>query len=157
VITPSSKQWPSTTSGNDQYFRTGLDKEYQLWLFQANKNGPNLHASKDTNEEQDHENSNVEDEAEVYRPCVPFDRTFLNQAVVQEDQGQSCKVGCTNEGELCTESQDACTFDLVERNVPNVSIPAVGIVRHDHDDCQADGEEVGDNNKDVIQTWPGLP
>ena len=26
VMTPSSKQWPSTTSGKVQYFRTGLDE-----------------------------------------------------------------------------------------------------------------------------------
>jgi hypothetical protein len=37
-----------------------------------------------------------------------------------------------------------------------VSIPAVGIVRHDHDNGQADGEEVGDDNENIIETWPGL-
>jgi hypothetical protein len=35
-------------------------------------------------------------------------------------------------------------------------IPAVGLVRHDNDSRQAYCEKVGDNDEDVVQTWPGL-
>lgn len=37
-----------------------------------------------------------------------------------------------------------------------MSVPAIGLVGHDHDSCQADGEEVGDNDEDVIETRPSL-
>ena len=37
-----------------------------------------------------------------------------------------------------------------------MSVPAIGLVRHDHDGRQADGEEVGDNDEDIVETWPGL-
>ena len=37
VITPSSRQWPSTTSGKVQYFRTGLGRDYQRSTKQGKK------------------------------------------------------------------------------------------------------------------------
>jgi len=85
----------------------------------------NIHATKDADKDQAHKYRKVEEKSKVDRPSVPLDGTFLDKAIVQEDQRQPGEAGREDEGQLCAECQYGCGLNGVWWNIPSVSVPAV--------------------------------
>lgn len=90
------------------------------------------------------------------RPSVPFCRALLDETIIEEDQGQPGEARGEYEGQLRAERQDTRTLSHFHRHIPDVSVPAKVSIGHDDDRAQTAGEDVGDEDENVVDTWPRL-